>query len=320
MPRRRVGHRPDRLEDRSAQDQGDRGRDDHRPQQAQAHQADRRGRGRSGAGALVLHVLLVDVEHRVGLALDVLERRQELGEVEPRPLRFRLGRQGEEAVRQVEIPGVEPRQRVGHRLLAGQGHVVLLDLQVPLEHRPVLGELLARLLLLATDREQQRRIHSLQRLLHPLGGQDASVVLPEDHVDVVPQPGKHDDRPHPQADHDGQQGRQPDQQPGSERPEHGSCRCLLISMARAADGTPSPSQIIVNSCGFRPSTGRRVRAGDRLAKCTIPARSALAQCTGGSGLDGHARAVVASSKVASTRILQFTAAEWPMTPPIDSDK
>ena len=54
-------------------------------------------------GVLVLHVLLVQVEHRVGLALDLLERRQELGEVEPGPLLLLAERQGEEALGQLEV-------------------------------------------------------------------------------------------------------------------------------------------------------------------------------------------------------------------------
>ena len=89
-PARRARYGADRTQERSAQQQYKDARNSRRTHQRQDHDLRRDSRGAAGAGTLVLHVLLVEDKHRVGLALDVLERRQELGEVEPRPLGFLL--------------------------------------------------------------------------------------------------------------------------------------------------------------------------------------------------------------------------------------
>src|SRR5207237_105203 len=83
--------------------------------------------GRSGPGVPQLHVGLVHRQDRVGLALDVPERRQEPAEIEPRALLLPPRRDRQELLDLGEVAVAERGQRVGARLLAGQGDVAPLD-------------------------------------------------------------------------------------------------------------------------------------------------------------------------------------------------
>ena len=57
--------------------------------------------------------------------------------------------------------------------------------------------------------EHAARVHSLQGFFHPLDGQNAAVILAEDHIDTSSQPIEHHDGPEPQPDENRQERKNP---------------------------------------------------------------------------------------------------------------
>ena len=189
------GHGSDGGEDGSAGCEGDQRRHGRRDQEHQEHPSARRFGHLPGPVVLVAHVLLVDFEDVVGALVDGVEQGEHVLEIEGGSDLLALGRKAEEPGRLPLVFGVQLGEVVGHLLLAGKGHVVLFDLELFLEELSACAELGLGAVLLAADGEPESRVHPFEPFLHSLGGDDAPVVLDQDDVDVVAQPGEQGDRP-----------------------------------------------------------------------------------------------------------------------------
>ena len=194
--------------------------DDRRDQRAD-HQPDRSRRVGAGTAIHRRHVLLVQHQDLVGVLFDLLEGGQQLLEIHLGPPLRRLGRQREKLVGVLDILLEERVHRIGELAFSGQRDVGLLDFQVLEKLRAIRVELLAAVLVAAPDREQQSRIHPLDRFFHAFGRQNTREVLPQDHIDVPAQAVKHDDRPEAEQDKDRQGRQKAEQELGLERLHRG---------------------------------------------------------------------------------------------------
>ena len=130
------------------------------------------------------HRVLVDVEHAIGSVL----HRDEL-RLEPREVVGLLVRRREREEGNVAPPIAHPQLAQAHRRLAlpHLGEVRLLDGKLGLEGLEVHRRLRVAPPGTPGDAKERRAVDALDGLLHPLGGEDAAVVVLQDALRPAPQ-------------------------------------------------------------------------------------------------------------------------------------
>src|SRR5262249_8418257 len=142
----------------------------------------------------------------------------------------------------VLVPG--GAQRLGGGVLAGLGDVVLLDHQLALECRPVLGDQRRGSLLLADDDEQRGAVQPLDGLLHPLRGQHAPVVVGQDPLAGPSQGVGGEDRHHRHQHHGQRHGSLGEEEARPQRHSFPSPRLTTCTSRSVASCTRRTSTVL----------------------------------------------------------------------------
>ena len=201
----------DRPQDPFSREKQETRRDDRGGEQHHVHLPSHRLRLPTGPRIHRHHVLLVHPEDVVRRVLHPLEQREKFVEIRLPP-RFTPERGvAHHLDARPELPE-KPFQPLRLFPFPGKRYVSQFDLERLLETRLVLRDLVVPLLFRAQEHEHRPAVHPFQGFLHLLAGDHAPVILPEDHVDRLPQGGDPRDVVDPDRGDDDQQSAEPEGQ------------------------------------------------------------------------------------------------------------